>query len=241
MTNIAEISSTKFAELVEKDPIVFLPIGAVEEHSNHLPLNTDCVQPMHVVEEIAKQRDDVLILPLISYGNCSSTRNFPGTISIGIDTLYNLISDILSELERNNVRKIVVISGHAGRGHMAAIKSACTDVVREHPHLRIMALSDYDIAYDIKDESIFPKNDGHAGCLETSRVWAIRPDLVDSENLPPESNPEFPKYLVEPDPEKRFPSGVMGGNPQDASPERGEKANKFIIQELLRYLDNLEE
>jgi creatinine amidohydrolase len=234
--HVGEMSSTEFAQWVEKDPVVVLPIGSVEEHSNHLPLNTDCIQPMHVLEEVAKRHGNLLIMPLIPYGNCVTTANYPGTISIGMDTLYNLVLEILLELSRHGVRRMVVLSGHAARNHMAALRGAAQDVVDQNPEVRMMVLSDWDFFFE--EPSPMPEGDGHAGTTETARVWAIRPDLVDKENLPgPTDLQALPKYMVLPDPEKYYPSGVMGGDPSKASEQFGREMNGMVAKKILALLN----
>jgi len=49
-----EMSSASFAEAVRKDPIVFLPMGAMEAHGPHLPLGTDTFQPEFVVKAVSE-------------------------------------------------------------------------------------------------------------------------------------------------------------------------------------------
>ena len=121
---------------------------------------------------------------------------------------------------------------------MSAIKLAASKVVKElddlsgSDKLKLMVLSDYDIAYAMEEIEIPPK-DGHAGMIETSRVMAIRPDLVKGTAEP--CHPEFPPYRVEKDSEKYFPDGVMG-DPQLASKEFGEKANLIIIDKLAELI-----
>lgn len=222
-----EMTMKEFEERVNDKSVVILPIGAVEEHGAHLPLCTDSVQPEYVVQEVAK-RTGAFIAPMIKYGVCSSTKNFPGTISLSFDTLRSLIYDVTSELVRNGFRNIVILTGHAGRLHMAALRLAAQKVVDEHPETKVMVLSDYDIAYNLKFEEI-PEGDGHSGMIETSRVMAVRGGLVKGKGE--EHFPDFPRFRVVKDPERYFPSGVMG-DPTKASKEFGERMNNAIIDEL---------
>ena len=114
---------------------------------------------------------------------------------------------------------------------MSAIKLAASKVVKDLD-MKLMVLSDYDIAYAMEEIEI-PKDDGHAGMIETSRVMAIRPDLVKGTAEP--CHPDFPPYRVEKNSEKYFPDGVMG-DPQLANKEFGEKANLIIINELAELI-----
>jgi creatinine amidohydrolase len=230
-----ELTMKEFSEKVNEKTVVILPIGATEEHGEHLPLNTDSLQPEFIAKKVAKHTK-ALIAPSIRYGYCSSTRNFPGTITISFDTLRSLVYDILSELHRNGIRNIVVLSGHAGRIHMAALRQAADAVVKEHD-VKIMVLSDYDIAYDLIDVDMsIPKDDGHSGLIETSRILDIREDLVKGEGETGSTRP--PKFMVLPDPEKYFPTGVMG-DPKGASKPKGDQINDYIVKELVKLIKNM--
>ncbi len=231
-----ELTMSEFKEKVNENTVIILPIGAVEEHGPHLPLCTDSIQPEFIADQVAG-RTGALIAPSIRYGFCSSTKNFPGTITISFDTLRSLVYDLLSEFIRNGIKNIVVLSGHAGRVHMAALKLAAEKVVNEN-QANIMVLSDYDIAYDLleKDETI-PSDDGHSGMIETSRIMAIREDLVKGKGIPGKERP--PKFMVLKDPEKYFPSGVMG-DPTNASKEKGKEINEYIINELIKLIEGMQ-
>jgi len=230
-----EMTMPEFKEKVKENPVVILPLGAIEEHGPHLPLCTDSIQPEYVAQKVA-EKTGAIIAPSIRYGFCSSTKKFPGTISITFDTLRALVYDILDDLVRNGVRNIIVLSGHAGRVHMAALRLAAQDVVEEN-EVNIMVLSDYDIAYDIleKDDTI-PKDDGHSGLIETSRIMAIRGELVKGKGVPGNTRP--PKFMVMKNPKTHFPSGIMG-DPTNASKEKGDEINEFIIQELIKMIEKM--
>jgi creatinine amidohydrolase len=230
-----ELSMIEFKERVNENTVVILPMGAIEEHGAHLPLCTDSIQPEYIAQKVA-EKTDALIAPPIRYGLCSSTRNFPGTITISFDTLHSLVYDILSEFVRNGIKNIVVLSGHAGRIHMAALRAAAEKVVLESG-VNLMVLSDYDIAYDLMDtEDSIPADDGHSGLIETSRVMAIREDLIKGKGVPGKERP--PKFMVLSDPEKYFPTGVMG-DPTNASKEKGKEINDFIISELVKLIGEM--
>lgn len=226
-----EMTKDEFASALKKDPIVILPIGAMEEHGSHLPLGTDTYEVEHVVDRLADQLDAV-VLPTIPYGECRSTYNFPGTISLSFDSLRSVVTDIIAEVQRHKGRRLLIISGHAGGNHMVALKMAAQEAVRENGHLKIMVLSDYDIVPDFKEKKI-PEWDGHAGMAETSRMLSIRPDI--SRKSGKVTKPKNPEYMILPDPERLFPSGIMG-DPSKASPELGSRIDDFILKRLLSMI-----
>lgn len=228
-----ELTMLEVKEKVNGKSVAILPLGAIEEHGPHLPLSTDCIQPEHVAHEVAKKLD-AFVLPILKYGNCQSTKNFPGTISLRFETLAMIVEDIICELGRTGFKNIVILSGHAGRVHMTALKLACSRALEKHD-LKLMVLSDYDIAYTMAEIEI-PVNDGHAGMIETSRIMALRPDLIKGTAKP--HHPNFPEFRVLKHPEKHFPTGVMG-DPQLATKEFGEKANKVIVERLAELIQKM--
>jgi len=236
-----ELSTNEAAEAAKEGRVVIFPIGSVEEHGNHLPLATDSVQPEYIALEVAK-RTGCLVAPPFRYGICNATRNFPGTITIQFDTLYKLALDVLSELIRNGFNRIIVMSGHAGNSHMVALRLAAQEVVAKNDEaqprgkVRIMVLSDFDFAEELAPELADPK-DGHAGTIETSRMMAIRPDLIKGEGKADVWR--MPRFEVVAHPELFFPSGV-NGDPTDASAKKGQKINEYIIAEVEKLVKTIE-
>lgn len=230
-----ELTSKDFGKIVKKNPLVIIPIGAVEEHGSHLPLCTDSVQPEYIAEKVAElAKGPVLIAPSIKYGNCVSTRNFPGTLSISSKTLRLLIKDIISELARNGIRKVMVLTGHAGGAHMVALREAGDAVIESVPDLKLMILSDYDIAYELRGKE-FDEKDGHAGTIESSRVMAINPKLVKGTSKNKANFTRPPKFMTVAHPEQYFPGGYMG-DPSKATAAQGRRVNKYIIEGLVEHI-----
>ncbi|MBU1158703.1 MAG: creatininase family protein [Candidatus Thermoplasmatota archaeon] len=225
--NAHEITSPTFAKAAKDGAIAILPIGSMEEHGSHLPLGTDSMQAEEIAGRIADEFN-ALLLPPIRYGECRSTRNFPGTISLSFETVYALTIDIVSELSRNGIDRILVLTGHAGSGHMAAIRLGVQRVVENDPELKVMVLSDYDIAYELRGKE-FPSDDGHAGLIETSRILNLRKDLVGRERPVGKGRP--PKFMIVNDPERYIPTGVMG-DPRNADADRGRRIDDFVVDEL---------
>ena len=154
---------------------MIVPVGALEAHGPHLPLGADQIQAEATADALA-ERIDALVAPTITYGACPSARNFPGTVSVPMADLERYARGVFSELGRMGVRRLLVLSGHAERGHMAALREAADAAMQATPGLRAVVLSDYDFVYELRGE-LAPSTDGHAGLLETSRVLAMAPEL----------------------------------------------------------------
>jgi creatinine amidohydrolase len=237
-----ELSTTQAADAARQGKVVIFPIGSVEEHGAHLPLCTDSVQPEYVALEVAKQTG-CLVAPPFRYGILNAGRNFAGSLTIQFNTLYSVAKDVLSELARNGFNRIIVLSGHAGSTHMVALRLAAQEVVRQSgeengngkQRTRIMVLSDYDFAEELASE-LAPPGDGHAGAIETSRVMAIRPDLIKSQGA--KGKYELPRFEVVLHPERYFPSGVHG-DPTAATAEKGRKINAYVIEQVIKLVQEL--
>jgi creatinine amidohydrolase len=235
-----ELSMPEAEKAAKDGKVVIIPCGSIEEHGDHLPLSTDSLQAEFVALSVA-QKTECLVAPPLRYGLCSSTRNFSGTITITFDTLRSMMIDILEDFIRNGFKRLLIITGHAGGSHMTAIRLAAKTVVVHHMNKedrpRIMVCSDYDFAYDLRGKD-FDERDSHAGTIETSRVMAIRSDLMKGKGSP--NYPTFPRFEVTPDPERYFPSGVMG-DPTIASAEKGKKINDYVIEQIVKLVKQLEQ
>lgn len=233
-----ELSMEGAVRAAEEGKVVIIPCGSVEEHGSHLPLCTDSLQAEHVALEVAR-KTGCLVAPPLRYGLCNSTRNFPGTITITFDTLRSMITDILEEFIRNGFNRLLIITGHAGGSHMTAIKLAAKTVLVNHMNEedrpRIIVCSDFDFAFELKGK-YFDDRDSHAGTIETSRIMSIRPDLIKGKGK--RNFPKLPRFEVVPDPERYFPSGVMG-DPTEASEEKGERINEYVTEQIARLVENL--
>jgi creatinine amidohydrolase len=241
-----DLSSAQFRERVNDSTLAVWPIGILESHGPHLPLATDAIQAEWGAETLARAVGAVVLSPM-RFGNAVATRPYPGSISLPFDTLRAFVRDTLSEVARNGVRRILVLSGHLGRDHMAAIRVAATDVAEANPDIALSVLSDWEIVYEIRDKPPadyrgvpIPPDDSHGGMLETSRVLAIAPDLVDMRraptHIPRVPSPEFRIMLGA---DRTYPQGVLGGDASKATAELGREVNRIVEARLRRIADGL--
>jgi creatinine amidohydrolase len=236
----ADLSMEEVKDAVEAGNVIILPIGSVEEHGSHLPLCTDSIQPEYVALEAAKKTDS-LVAPPLKYGVCNTTRDFPGTISISFRSLYGITREIMEEFVRNGFRRFLILSGHADAEQMSALRLAAQRVMWRHkkeiesPKIRIMVCADYDFAYQLRGK-YFDEKDGHGGTIETSRVMAIRPELIKGEGV--KSFSKLPRFEIVANPKEFFPQGIVG-DPKAASAEKGCFINNYIIEETVKLIEEL--
>jgi creatinine amidohydrolase len=227
-----DLTSEEFKKIMQLDPVIFVPIGATEAHGDHLPLSTDSLQPEAIAMQLAEKIGG-LVAPPIRYGCHSSTKNMPGTISIRFETLRSIVYEILASLAKNGARKIVILSGHAGAVHMAALKLACQDAVEQFD-LKLMLLTDYEIAKELGEIIKFDSTDGHGGLIETARLLAIAPDLVKSRRRKGKFLDK--KFMIVKNPETCYPDGIVG-DPTNATREIGERINNYIIERIEQLIN----
>jgi len=236
----AELSMEEVKETVEANKVIILPVGSVEEHGPHLPLCTDSIQPEYIALEVAKKTDSLVASPL-KYGVCNVTRVFPGTISISFLSLCRITREIIEEFIRNGFKKFLILSGHADEAQMTALRLAAQHVIWRHKEenekrkIRIMVCSDYDFAYELRGK-YFDEKDGHGGTIETSRVMAIRPDLIKEKGS--KNFQKIPRFEIIANPSNFLPEGIIG-DPTAASAEKGQFINDHIIGEVVKLIDEL--
>ena len=233
---IEEITSQDFLEGLTKTKTVLIPVGATEGHGAHLPLGTDSFQAIDVCHRLAERRN-LYVAPPILYGVCRSTAQHPGTISIRTETLKNLLRDVVESLYRQGLRNFVVLSGHAGGTHNAALLDAGESLLMILPEARIAIVTEYDLAAGEGKGLIETPGDAHAGEIEASRMLATRPHLV--KEGASEAYPCFPKHILVRNKRHFWPSGVWG-NPAKASPEKGLQIEAIVVNALDRLVTELE-
>jgi creatinine amidohydrolase len=232
MMLMEEMTWTEIEAALEETRTVILPVGATEEHGPHLPTFTDTIQALEVAKEVSRRRP-VFVAPPVHYGVCRSTRGFPGTISISPGALRALTFDLLLAFSDSGFRGVLILTGHAGGQHLAALKEAAERAVAAKD-LRVSLVSDFDL---IDASQVETPGDGHAGEIETSRMLVIREDLV--KGLPQKHFPPRQKYLILKDVRHLMGNGIMG-DPSKATKEKGERFMEMSVRGVLEALEELE-
>ena len=175
---LSEITWLKAEEYFKKSDMVIIPIGSIECHGKHLPLGTDTLIPDKIIELVRRQNDEILIAPTIPYGACESLYQFPGTINLGTDLLYELVKKIVENFKRHGARKFIILNGHGGN-----IKSLERIGYELDSDGCLMAILNWWLnVWEMKQEW----KGGHGGAEETAGVMAVNPNLIDADyiNLP---------------------------------------------------------
>ncbi len=98
---------------VKEKKVPVVPIGSIEQHGLHLPLDVDCVCPRGVALHAAKLiPDKMLILPTIVHGYTGHVMDFPGTINIHWEHFIKMVLDVAKSLAYHGFKKIILLNGH---------------------------------------------------------------------------------------------------------------------------------
>jgi len=219
------------ATAVKPGSVLCLPMGAIEQHGPHLPLNTDCV----IAEELTRRvvarwgnEHDLWQLPVVPIGLSREHAWASGTLSLTVSGMTAYLRDLGHEIVRAlPARNLLIVNGHGGnRGILEALtREMSDDFGLNIATLHLGAMMSPDTRADVPEI--------HAGKDETSVMLVLAPELVRREALAalkPSPGGEAVGALVF-DPAASYPwssddprlaaSGIMG-DPRGASAAHGE-------------------
>jgi len=161
--------------------ILCLPMGSMEQHGPHLPLNTDSVLAEAFTRKIVERWGDTYDLwqlPPVSAGLSREHDWAPGTLSLSVAGMTAYLRDLGREIARSlPARNVLIINGHGGnRGILEALGRE----FRGDFGLNIGALHLGALISPVTDAAI---PEIHAGRDETSAMLALAPELVRKERL----------------------------------------------------------
>lgn len=121
-TVFSENTWPELKEAIEKDTLILLPVGTVEEHGMHLPVETDARIAWEFAKAIATELSTELPIMTMDpiwtgYSSKEMTR-WPGTIRVRTRVVMDLVYDVIASLIDMGFRKIVVLDCH---GHHTGI------------------------------------------------------------------------------------------------------------------------
>lgn len=160
----------KAGEYFKDHDYVLLSVGAMECHGRQIPLGTDTLIPMKILD-LLEDKTDWLIAPTIPFGASDYFKEFPGTITIGDELLYQLLTKIVDGYYAHGVRHFAILNGHGGNDN--AINRVGYELRQKGALLA--KLDWWTMVWDMNPKWV----GGHAGGEETAGIMAIDPNLVD--------------------------------------------------------------
>ena len=224
MESTATLGDLTWTEVESQSSIVVIPVGSLEQHGPHLPLDTDTRIAVALAAHVCGLRADLLLGPTIAVGSSGEHAGFPGTMSIGTDAL----TTVLVELARSadSFRGVVYVNGHGG--NLDAVLAA--RAILHHEGRTVVAWS-----------PSIPGGDAHAGHSETSILLALDPTCVRIDAMEPGVDAPIGELLETLQNEgvgAVSPNGILG-DPTSASAAHGNELFLTLVADLARTIDKV--
>jgi creatinine amidohydrolase/Fe(II)-dependent formamide hydrolase-like protein len=225
--------------------LALLPVGAIEQHGPHSPLDTDAFDAEHLSHLVAQACSDPkpLVLPLIPYGVSYHHEDFPGTLSVSNESLARFVYEIGMSAARNGITKLVIVNGHGGN---APTLQFAAQMINRDAHIFSCVDSGETSDEDISKICDTP-NDVHAGEVETSTTLAVRPHLVEMDKAK-RFVPRFSSAYLDMSGGRRVEwyahtlkisqQGTLG-DPTKATHEKGERIWEIMVRNLVEFVEHL--
>jgi creatinine amidohydrolase len=195
---LEQMTWPEVAEAVEARRIVLQPVGAIEQHGRHLPLDTDNLIASSLCEAASRANPGEYVLaPTVPYGFNDHNMEFPGTVSIRPETMLAYLSDTARSFASAGFRHIVFVNGHGSNDTI--VELAARRITNETP-ARAAMTSSYALARAVVERepglrTSAPGGVAHACEFETSLYLHLAPDLVRTDLIADEMPEGFPDCI----------------------------------------------
>ncbi len=240
---LADLTAPEMRALDKNTPVV-IPVAALEQHGDHLPVFTDSLLLGEVVRraEIALGRR-ALFAPLLWLGNSHHHLDFSGTLSAAPRTYLDLLSDLAENFLHHGFRRIVFINGHGGNDVPG--RQAVFELRQRHRHRTdlLLLFGTYWLLGakpQEQDPTLSQTQMGHACEWETSMILRLRPELVkETKHLRPVEfgNAFEPAHRGWVTQDRTAPGHI--GSPHLATAEKGERLFEIFSRDAIALLERV--
>jgi mycofactocin system creatininase family protein len=200
---------------------VLVPVGSLEQHGPHLPLDTDTVIAQAVCDRLVEMLGDsrVVVGPAVAYGSSGEHQHFPGTSSIGTEVLRLLVVELTRSM-RTWAGRVVYVNGHGG--NVVALEAAVGQLQAEGHDVAWLPCATEDV-------------DLHAGLTETSLLLHLCPERVSLDRAEcgnTSSLAELMPAMLAGGVRAVSSNGVLG-DPTGATSEEGQRVLEDVCRRLV--------
>jgi creatinine amidohydrolase len=219
--------------------IVVLPLGAgSKEHGPQLLLRNDEILASYLARRVVEARP-VAMLPALTYGFYPAFLEFPGSVSLSLETQRDVVVEICRSLARYGPRRFYVLN--TGVSTVRALKPAVEILAQEGI---LLAFTDVLAAGKEAEDAVRQQAFGtHADEIETSMVLYMEPGAVRMERAVRDGERVASGPLTR-DPSRKdahyAPSGVFG-DATLATWQKGERVTEAKLAHILAEIDQLQQ
>jgi creatinine amidohydrolase/Fe(II)-dependent formamide hydrolase-like protein len=168
------LTHSEASQAIKNTSILCLPLGAIEQHGPHLPLDTDVIVAEGLTRRLLErwgEEYDLWQLPTLPIGLSREHDWAAGTLSLSITGFTACLRDLAATLVRSlPARNLAIINGHGGnRGLLETLLHE----LRGDFGLNACVLHPFDLAGANPVDA-----DVHGGKGETSVMLVIAPERV---------------------------------------------------------------
>lgn len=215
--------------LKNNDRLIFV-LGACEQHG-YLSLLSDVRIPQALANAASKQTG-VLVAPAVNYGISPYFLDYPGSFSLRLSTLVNLVEDLVRSAYGQGFKRFLFLNGHGGndpvRARLYEIANQLTGIcISWYAWWQAHSVESVARSHGLKSY--------HAGWIEAF-PFNIVSDLPSGEKIPP----YIPGLLDSKTARNLYGDGVFGGPYQVDSKIMDEIFNTALadIIQLLNFESN---
>ncbi|WP_395715112.1 creatininase family protein [Reyranella sp.] len=177
---LGSLTFEEISRLGERSVLV-LPLGSMEQHGPHLPLDTDAILAERLAEAITTRFGDTFDLwrlPTLPIGLSREHAWAAGTLSLSITGMTAFLRELAREIARAlPARNLMIVNGHGGnRGILEVLGYELKDDFG----LNLCALHTGALMSPVPAAGL---PEIHAGKDETSLMLALAPDRVRREHI----------------------------------------------------------
>ncbi|KAF0112159.1 MAG: creatinine amidohydrolase [Chloroflexi bacterium] len=129
---LAELNWMEIEGYLKKDDRLMMVLGATEQHG-YISIGADVKIPQSIADA-ASQQSGVLVAPPLNFGCSSYFTDYPGTMSLRVKTLVDVVEDIVRSVHHQGFKRLVIVNGHGGN---KPAKVSLGDLVNELEGLKM--------------------------------------------------------------------------------------------------------
>lgn len=217
--------------------IMLLPLGAAaKEHGPHMWLSTDRILAEYLTQQVC-ERAEVVVAPMLTYNYYPAFVEYPGSVSLRLETARDLLIDICRSLAAFGPRRFYVLN--TGVSTVRALAPAAEMLAAESLILHYTNLPALlgPIEHAIAEQA----GGSHADEIETSILLAIAPETVTMARAIRDYHPAPGPLTRHPDRDGAYSASGIYGDPTLATAEKGHLVLDALVAGIRADLDILRE